>query len=152
MSYDGTGDVTARLHPAAEQLSQPGVGAIVATGAATGGEYALMRSLMAPGSEIAAHFHRTFTESFYVLSGAVRLWDGAVWADGGAGDLFHIPRGGLHALRNASDADAEVLVLSTPGVPRERYILELLELRGSGRSLSPAEWTDFYARHDQFMA
>ena len=31
---------------------------------------------MADGSEVAAHFHRTFSESFYVLSGRMELWTG----------------------------------------------------------------------------
>ena len=27
------------------------------------------------------HFHRTFSESFYVLAGTVRIYDGSRWID-----------------------------------------------------------------------
>jgi quercetin dioxygenase-like cupin family protein len=150
MTYELQPRVSARLHTRASQVSRPGVGGIVVTGDATGGHVSILRSELTPGSEIAAHYHRTFAESFYVLAGEVRFWDGATWLSGIPGDLFHIPPGGLHALRNESDRASEALVLSTPGVPRERYVLELLEIHESGRALSPAEWQDFYARHDQF--
>jgi quercetin dioxygenase-like cupin family protein len=151
MTYEQGPAATARLHPRTSQLARPGIGGIVVTGNATDGQMSILRSELAPGSQIAAHYHRTFAESFYVLAGEVRFWDGTTWLNGVAGDLFHIPRGGLHALRNQSESPAEALVLSTPGVPRERYILELLEIHESGRTLSPVEWQDFYARHDQYM-
>ena len=46
---------------------------------------------------------------------------------------------------------AEVLTLFVPGVPRERFVPELLEIRQSGRQLSKEEWAEFYRRHDQYM-
>ena len=97
-----------------------------------------------------AHFHRTFSESFYLLSGRVELWNGDAWRGVSAGDLAYIPRGGIHGLR-AVQGPVEVLTLFVPGVPRERFVLELLEIRSSGRQLTPDEWVDFYRRHDQYM-
>ncbi|QIM19941.1 hypothetical protein G7075_00355 [Phycicoccus sp. HDW14] len=44
-----------------------------------------------------------------------------------------------------------MLTLFAPGIPRERCVLELLEIRQSGRELTPQEWTEFYRRHDQYM-
>ena len=44
-----------------------------------------------------------------------------------------------------------MLILFAPGAPRERYFLELAEVAASGRVLTPEEWTDLYARHDQYM-
>ena len=50
----------------------------LATGATTGGDFGLYRWEMAgPPSGPAPHFHRSITESFYVLSGTVGLYDGA---------------------------------------------------------------------------
>jgi quercetin dioxygenase-like cupin family protein len=108
---------------------------------------------MAPGAPGAqAHFHRTFSESFYVLAGTVRLHDGNEWFAAAAGDFLYVPEGGLHAFRNDSDEPASMLILFAPGFAREEYFQELAGIRASGRTLSPEEWTDLYARHDQYMA
>lgn len=152
MTYVGdTGEVSARVHPVAEHPSRPGVGSIVATGAQTDGDFGLFRAEFRPGPDVAAHFHRTFSESFYVLAGSLDVFDGARWVTSSSGDLVHVPRGGIHGLRVTGAESAEVLTLFTPGIPRERFVLELLEISTSGQQLSPSEWTEFYARHDQFM-
>ena len=44
-----------------------------------------------------------------------------------------------------------MLLLFAPGAPRERYFEELAEIAWSGRQLSGGEWTELYARHDQYM-
>ncbi|WP_327086694.1 hypothetical protein OIE66_30780 [Nonomuraea sp. NBC_01738] len=49
----------------------------LATGATTGGEFGLYRWEMGPNpSGPSAHFHRTMTESFYVLDGVIRFFNG----------------------------------------------------------------------------
>jgi mannose-6-phosphate isomerase-like protein (cupin superfamily) len=98
-----------------------------------------------------AHFHRTFSESFYVIEGTVRLDDGKGWVEGKAGDFLYVPKGGIHAFRNDGDRPASMLILFAPGKSRERYFIELDEVRKSGRRLSAAEETELMARHDQFM-
>ena len=62
-----------------------------------------------------------------------------------------VEKGGIHAFRNDGDADASMLILFAPGPPRERYFLELAEIAAAGRVPSAEEWTEIYARHDQFM-
>lgn len=98
-----------------------------------------------------AHFHRTFSESFYVLEGTVRLYNGREWIDAGAGDFLHVPEGGIHGFHNEGDEAASMLILFAPGPPRERYFYELAEIISSGREMSQEERTDFLARHDQYM-
>ena len=73
----------------------------LATGRTTGGAFGLYRWDMGPKpSGPSPHFHRSITESFYVLSGTVRLHDGRQWLDAGPGDFFHVPIGGVHGFRN----------------------------------------------------
>ena len=61
----------------------------LATGADTNGEFGLYRWDMAgPPAGPSPHFHRTFSESFFILSGAVRLFDGRRWIDAVAGDFM----------------------------------------------------------------
>jgi mannose-6-phosphate isomerase-like protein (cupin superfamily) len=124
----------------------------LATGASTGGDFGLYRwEMTGPPSGPAPHFHRSITESFYVLSGTVRLYDGREWTDATAGDYHFVPPGGIHAFRNDSGEPASMLLLFTPGAPREAYFEGLAELAASGREPSQEEMTEFYRRHDQFM-
>jgi quercetin dioxygenase-like cupin family protein len=128
------------------------VGRFVAPGSLTDSRFGLFRwEMPARSGGAGPHFHRTFSESFYVLAGTVRLFDGRAWADAGAGDFLYIPDGGIHGFRNDSDAAASMLILFAPGAPRERYFEELAEIGASGRELTPEEWADVYARHDQTM-
>ncbi|MFC4115969.1 cupin domain-containing protein [Nonomuraea zeae] len=124
----------------------------LATGGSTNGAYGLYRWEMGPRpSGPGPHFHRTMTESFYVLSGTIRLYNGDKWADGRPGDFLFLPEGGVHSFRNESGEPASMLILFTPGAPRERYFEELAEIATTGRQLTPDEWTELYLRHDQYM-
>ena len=124
----------------------------LATRASTGGDFGLYRWEMGPQRAGATpHFHRTISESFFVLSGAVRLYDGARWLDATAGDFLYVPAGGIHGFANESGAPASMLILFAPGAPREAYFEALAEIAASGRQLSDAEWTELYRRHDQYM-
>jgi mannose-6-phosphate isomerase-like protein (cupin superfamily) len=98
------------------------------------------------------HFHRTMSESFFVLSGSVRIFDGRVWLECTSGDFVHVPPGGVHGFRNESGAPVDMLILFAPGAPREGYFEELAEIGASGRRLDDAEWVELYARHDQYPA
>lgn len=122
----------------------------LATGATTDGAFGLYRWEMGPDpSGPAPHFHRGISESFYVLTGSVRLHDGTGWVDGTPGDFFHVPPGGVHGFRNESGEPASMLLLFTPGAPREDYF-ETLADRARREGMSDAGWTEFYLRHDTF--
>ena len=94
------------------------------------------------------HFHRTISESFFVLSGGVRLYDGRDWTTAGPGDFLFVPEGGLHAFRNDSDHPASMLILFSPGAPREGYFEGIQELDRR----SEQERAEFFAYHDTYWA
>jgi mannose-6-phosphate isomerase-like protein (cupin superfamily) len=123
----------------------------LATGESTGGQYGLYRWDMGskPGGP-GPHFHRTMSESFFVLSGTVGLCDGERWVNAAPGDFLFVPPGGIHAFSNP-EGPASMLILFAPGAPREAYFEELAEIATSGRQLGKEEWTDLYRRHDQYM-
>lgn len=128
------------------------VGRLIAPGSVTDARFGLFRWDMparAGGAE--PHFHRTFSESFFVLSGRVGLYDGTRWLDAPAGDFLFVPEGGIHGFRNDGDEPASMLILFAPGAPRERYFEELAEIGWSGRTMGDAERAAFLARHDQYM-
>ncbi len=124
----------------------------VSPGSLSGASFGLFRWDMAPhAGGPSPHFHKTFSESFYVLSGSVCLHDGARWVEATEGDFLLVPEWGIHAFRNDSDEPASMLILFAPGAPRERYFEELAEIAHTGRQLSEEEWTNLYERHDVFM-
>lgn len=120
----------------------------LATGTSTGSDFGLYRWDMGPtpgGAD--PHFHKTISESFFVLSGTVRLFNGDTWTEANAGDYLFVPEGGIHAFRNESGVPASMLILFAPGAPRESYFEGLAEI-AQGKELSIEERAEFYLRHD----
>jgi quercetin dioxygenase-like cupin family protein len=153
--YDGEpGLANAAFRPAtqAAELTYPsgGTAHYLATGASTNGQFGLYRwEMAAPPSGPQPHFHRTISESFYVLSGTIRLFDGKQWIDGVPGDFLFVPEGGIHAFRNESGEPASMLILFAPGAPREDYFETPAKLAG-GLVLSDEGKAAFYLRHDTY--
>jgi mannose-6-phosphate isomerase-like protein (cupin superfamily) len=123
----------------------------LATGASTGGDFGLYRWDSGPRSGGAApHFHRTMSESFFVISGMVELYDGKRWIEAGPGDFVYVPEGGIHGFRNESAEPASMLILFSPGAPREGYFEAIAE-RVAGRPYTEDEWTELCERHDNYF-
>jgi mannose-6-phosphate isomerase-like protein (cupin superfamily) len=138
--------------PAELELGGGSRAAYLATGASTNGQFGLYQWDMGPDAGgPATHFHRTISESFYVLDGTVQLFDGQNWTEGRRGDFLYVPEGGLHAFRNASGAPASMLILFAPGAPREGYFEGLVEMFGSGKPVTPEEYRAFCERHDTYF-
>ena len=149
--YTGaTGEASATLRPDATpgEIQRGALTArYLATGASTDGQFGLYRWEMGPdrgGPD--PHFHRSISESFYVLSGTVRLHDGRGWVDGRPGDFLYVPQGGVHGFRNESGETASMLILFTPGAPREDYF-ERVHTVGQ---MSEEDRDEFFRRHDTF--
>ncbi|MFI6939204.1 cupin domain-containing protein [Streptomyces sp. NPDC050418] len=120
----------------------------LATHASTGGEFGLYKVDLgpkAPGPK--THFHRSISESFFVLSGEVGLYDGDRWVTAKAGDFLYVPVGGLHAFRNDSDDVSTMLMLFSPGAPREAYFEQVAEMAQRGGE----EFQRFLVDHDSFF-
>lgn len=123
----------------------------VATGEMTGGEFGLFEIEIEPGGDGAlAHYHTTFTESFYVLDGRVRFTLGDDEQVATAGDFAFVPRHGVHGFTNDSNEEpARMLILFTPGVAREDYFREMIELHRRQEHPTASEVDAVAARHDQ---
>ena len=149
-----TGEVSATLRPADRPpeltMTAPGSSAhYLATGATTGGDFGLYRwNMGGEPSGPGPHFHKTMTESFFVISGTVSLYDGSAWLDGGPGDFLFVPPGGIHGFRNESAAPASMLILFTPGAPREAYFEGLVEFASTGVWPDKEGLAEFFTRHD----
>jgi mannose-6-phosphate isomerase-like protein (cupin superfamily) len=151
--FGSGGEVTASFRPASTppELPRPNGGAAsyLATGATTSGKFGLYRWDMGTQRGGAnAHFHRTISESFFVLSGTVQLFDGKDWVDGHPGDFVYVPEGGLHGFRNESGEPASMLILFAPGAPREAYFEGLVEMAEGRWKPSEEELQAFFEEHD----
>jgi mannose-6-phosphate isomerase-like protein (cupin superfamily) len=151
-TYFGSGEVSARFRPAGTppELPRPnGAAAFLATGASTDGRFGLYRWDMGPKAGGAnPHYHRTMSESFFVLSGTVRLYDGDAWVDGRPGDFIYVPEGGLHGFSNDSEEPASMLIMFAPGAPREAYFRGLVDMAEGRWNPSRAELQAFFEEHD----
>ena len=148
-----TGEISATIRPAdtTPDLVYPnGVRAhYLATGARTHGLFGLYRWDFGPGvSGPEPHFHRTITESFFVLTGTVSVHDGTGWKPARPGDYFHVPEGGVHGFRNVEGEDASMLLLFAPGAPREDYFETLARL--AQNPMTPEGRAEFMTRHDTY--
>ncbi len=152
-SYHGdSGETSASFRPVGQppDLRYPNGGSVhyLATTASTNGQFGLYRWDF--GTTVSGpdpHFHRSISETFFILSGTVRLYDGRAWTDANPGDFLFVPEGGIHAFKNESGEPASMLLLFAPGAPREGYFETLAEL-ASGRTMDDEEKAEFFARHD----
>lgn len=144
-SYRPTGAPPELVYPNGTEVDY------LATGGMTRGLFGLYRWESAPASGgPGPHFHRTFTESFYVLAGTFKVYDGRRWIDAGPGDFVHIPEGGLHGFRNESDEPASMLIHFAPGAPREAYFEGNARFARDGQP-SPAVLDEFRRLHDNYF-
>jgi mannose-6-phosphate isomerase-like protein (cupin superfamily) len=151
--YTGDGgEVSADYRPAGTgpNLGEAGQDAVhyLATTVTTRGEFGLYRVEMRPrAGGPKTHFHRSISESFFILDGTVRLFNGVEWIDAERGDFLHVPQGGLHAFRNDSDAPADMLLLFTPGAPREEYFEQVAQVAHA----TDEERAAFFDKHDSYF-
>ncbi len=124
----------------------------LATGVSTDGLFGLYRwNMGAEPSGPGPHFHRTMAESFYVLGGSIRIYDGTRWVETQPGDFIHVPPGGFHGFRNESGAPASMLIHFAPGAPREGYFEGLADWVRNGPP-SDTEVEAFYREHDNLFS
>lgn len=149
--YDGNGEISATIRRADTPADFESWGVTytyLATEQSTGGDFGLYRVDLGPqAGGPGPHFHKAMSESFFVLSGQVRLYDGRDWSVGEQGDYLYVPPGGLHGFGNVSNEPASLLMLFTPGAPRQFYFEGLPNLG----ELSDEERREFFDRNDNFF-
>ncbi|MEV1173866.1 hypothetical protein [Nonomuraea sp. NPDC049784] len=66
---------------------------------------------------------------------------------GRAGDFLYVPVGGLHAFKNVTDDPTSMLMLFSPGAPREEFFERVAEMAQRGSE----ELKEFRVRHDSYF-
>jgi mannose-6-phosphate isomerase-like protein (cupin superfamily) len=100
----------------------------------TGGAYSLFEGLVPAREGTPPHIHHREDECFYVLEGEFEFLSGDATVTAGAGTLIYVPRGTLHAFRNAGEVQGRLLVSQTPGGLHERFFEEVGEVAPDGDS------------------
>jgi mannose-6-phosphate isomerase-like protein (cupin superfamily) len=148
--YRGTSGLVSATYRSADQapdLTYPNGNTVhyLGTGASTDGRFGLYRWEMGPApSGPGPHFHRSISESFYILRGSIRIHDGRRWIDTRPGDFIHVPEGGIHGFRNESGEPASMLIHFAPGAPREAYFEGIVGVA----DLDEGARLRFYLEHD----
>lgn len=123
----------------------------LATGEVTRGDFGLYRwNMSAARGGPDPHFHRSVSESFFVLEGTVSIYDGRTWRNARAGDYCFVPEGGVHAFHNESGEPASMLILFSPGAPREKYFEGLAQRAVPGQRPTDEEMAEFFRAHDTY--
>jgi uncharacterized cupin superfamily protein len=100
----------------------------------------VFESAMPPGGGFPlAHLHEDYEEVFYVLEGEIEYRLGEVWTVAPAGTTICVPRGVVHAFRNASQALARHLVVHAP----VEALDAIEEVAQAGRD----QWGGIFAKH-----
>lgn len=86
----------------------------LASGAETGGRYALVEAIVPPGGGPPPHRHSREEEAFFVLDGRVRFTADGRSTDAGPGTFVHLPSGSTHSFRNETGSPARMLILVAP--------------------------------------
>jgi len=123
----------------------------LATGASTHGQFGFYKWEMHAGTPgPVPHFHKTMSESFFILSGRVNLFDGKKWIDAKHGDFLYVPEGGIHGFHNDSGEHASMLIIFAPGAAREGYFQAIAE-RAAGRQFTDEQWAEICMQHDNYF-
>jgi quercetin dioxygenase-like cupin family protein len=79
--------------------------------------YCVLKGTIAPGVVVPIHSHAD-RETFYILAGHLQALKDDSWDTFRAGDVFDVPGGMKHALRNASDESVSILIVTTMALAR----------------------------------
>ncbi len=89
------------------------------------GAYLLFTSRTTPGAGVPPHRHNQEDETFYVLRGTYGFVRGDEQIVAGAGQSLFVPRGTLHGFQNIGEAEAELLIVTSPGQLHEGFFADL---------------------------
>ncbi|MEU6771921.1 cupin domain-containing protein [Streptomyces sp. NPDC046759] len=122
---------------------------LLADSSATGGALSTQRVTLRSGADGAEpHWHDNSAEMFFLLDGAADILSGDEVVTAGPGDLVVVPPGKPHAFAAVPGADADLLIVITPGVERFEYFRHLQRIRlGEATRDSILEAQDLYDNH-----
>ncbi|MFE7979706.1 cupin domain-containing protein [Streptomyces shenzhenensis] len=120
---------------------------LLADSSRTGGALSTQRVTLTAGADGARpHWHDNSAEMFFLLDGAADILSGEDVVTAGPGDLVVVPPGRPHAFAAVPGADADLLIVITPGVERFEYFRHLR--RVALGEATPESLLDVQERYD----
>ena len=119
-----------------ERVPLPALGIearILAPGAATGGQLAMLEETTAPGKGPPLHVHHRQTEIFRFLEGEYELAVGELRYLATAGAAAIVPPGVPHTFRNVGATPARLLFILTPALEAEAFFAALAAATAVGK-------------------
>ncbi|MFE9095398.1 cupin domain-containing protein [Streptomyces sp. NPDC007264] len=122
---------------------------LLADSSRTGGALSTQRITLTGGADGARpHWHDNSAEMFFMLDGAAEVLSGEEIVTAERGDLVVVPPGTPHAFAAVPGADADILVVITPGVERFEYFRHLQRIAlGEATPESLLEVQELYDNH-----
>ncbi|MFC5216309.1 cupin domain-containing protein [Streptomyces coerulescens] len=122
---------------------------LLADSSRTGGALSTQRVTLTAGADGAKpHWHDNSAEMFFLLDGAAEILSGDDVVTAGPGDLVVVPPGKPHAFAAVPGADADLLIVITPGVERFEYFRHLQRITiGEATVESLLEVQELYDNH-----
>ncbi|MEU7059867.1 cupin domain-containing protein [Streptomyces sp. NPDC046197] len=122
---------------------------LLADSSRTGGALSTQRVTLSAGADGAKpHWHNNSAEMFFLLDGAADILSGEEIVTAGPGDLVIVPPGRPHAFAAVPGADADLLIVITPGVERFEYFRHLQRIAlGEATAESLLEVQERYDNH-----
>ena len=109
----------------------------LATGADTGGRYALWEAVVPPGGGPPPHVHSREEEGFYVLEGEITFTVNGEKIVATAGTFANMPVGTPHSFKNESDRPARMLISVAPAGLEQMFFEVGVPLAEGATTASP---------------
>jgi quercetin dioxygenase-like cupin family protein len=115
-----------------------GLEATVTTPSAdTDGAYVEMDMVLQPKGHTDPHYHPEQEETFDVLDGILEVLRDGDWQQVAPGESVSVPRGGVHAFRNATATPVRFLNVHRPALSFEGFLETLHRLIQAGKVKGP---------------
>jgi quercetin dioxygenase-like cupin family protein len=79
-------------------------------GSQTGGAFSVVEDNLKAEFALGLHEHRTHSETFYILDGALKFFMDGAWLTAPAGTTVHIPAGVAHAVKMAGGPGRSLMI------------------------------------------
>ncbi len=99
----------------------------------TAQQFTMFKCVVHPDAKVPApHYHDTFDETFYVLTGSATVTLDGKTINMKPGEHAFIPKGTVHGFHNTTTEIVEILCYATPGVFTADYFKDLRDILTAG--------------------
>lgn len=138
-------------YDSAELLDFPGAITlrILLTGSDTGGTMEVFEDIVKPGVGPGRHIHHNQDETFFFLDGRFDVEIDGTLHHMSPGDVAFIPRGSVHAFKNAGETEGRLRYVFSPALKMEDMFRAFHRALSDGEGLDQARMAEIAESHGQ---